>query len=251
MFPISDDTLTFSEIADYWSREIKPKASVFELLRVLEKAWWNGEIVGETALSRLKLLRHLFQSSHDFGIVFVLGDEPGPSEIKEPTDGNVDFDLRPRVKVPATDTVTWNDTNCALAYQALASWSSLTSDPVIGPALRGIHQDFIQLLLRHRHNLPTFWATSETDSDTPRSTDQSPSNMLVGGARRRGPKPKKLRRVKAAMRDDIQQQRRSVADLQDMPEKTLAETYGASRDTVRKARTAIVFEFVGNPIIDN
>jgi hypothetical protein len=85
MFPISDDTMSFSNIADYWSREIKPSASVLELLKELERAWWRGEIVGETGLTRLNLIRYLFKSTDDFGIVFVVDDQPGPPETKSLT----------------------------------------------------------------------------------------------------------------------------------------------------------------------
>ena len=61
--------------------------------------------------------------------------------------------------------------------------------------------------------------------------------------RRRGPRPEKLERVVEAMRESIQQGRLSDADLDRMREKTLADTYGVSRDTVRKAREKILREF--------
>jgi DNA-binding GntR family transcriptional regulator len=48
------------------------------------------------------------------------------------------------------------------------------------------------------------------------------------------------------MRDDIQQGRRTVAELKSMLEKHLVGTYGFSRDTVRKARNAVLSEFGEN-----
>jgi hypothetical protein len=62
--------------------------------------------------------------------------------------------------------------------------------------------------------------------------------------RARGPKPQKLERVKKAMRDDIREGRQTSDGLKNMLEKTLAEKYEVSRDTARKARTAVLSEFV-------
>jgi hypothetical protein len=59
-------------------------------------------------------------------------------------------------------------------------------------------------------------------------------------ARRRGAKPKKFERVREAMRSDIQQGRRSGAELGDMLEKELSASYGVSRDTARRARNAVL-----------
>jgi DNA-binding GntR family transcriptional regulator len=67
--------------------------------------------------------------------------------------------------------------------------------------------------------------------------------------RPRGAKPKKLEQVKEAMRDDIWQGRRTVAELSNMREKVLAAEYGVSRDTARKARKALS-EFVENSILN-
>jgi DNA-binding GntR family transcriptional regulator len=67
--------------------------------------------------------------------------------------------------------------------------------------------------------------------------------------RPRGAKPKKLEQVKEAMRNDIRQGRRTVAELSNMREKVLAAEYGVSRDTARKARKALS-EFVENSILN-
>jgi hypothetical protein len=68
-----------------------------------------------------------------------------------------------------------------------------------------------------------------------------------GSARRRGPKPKKLKQTIDAMRNDIREGRRTAAQLEAMPEKTLSADYGGvSRDTARKARNAVLSEFGEN-----
>jgi hypothetical protein len=60
--------------------------------------------------------------------------------------------------------------------------------------------------------------------------------------RKRGRKPVKFERVKEAMRRDIAEGRQ----LEDMLEKELAHIYGVSRDTARKARIAVLSEYVEN-----
>jgi Bacterial regulatory proteins, gntR family len=59
-------------------------------------------------------------------------------------------------------------------------------------------------------------------------------------ARPRGRKPKKLDQVKDSMREDIRLGGLTPVALRDMPEKKLADRYGVSRDTARKARDAIL-----------
>jgi len=69
--------------------------------------------------------------------------------------------------------------------------------------------------------------------------------------RPRGAKPKKLEQVKEAMRRDIREGRRTMAELSDMLEKDLAAAYGVSRDTARKALKVVSeSEFVENSILD-
>lgn len=100
--------------------------------------------------------------------------------------------------------------------------------PESGPAVAG-------------KTLPTLVKT-----ETPIALGSEPTEGLqrpAGSARRRGPPPKKLERVKEAMRNDIGQRQLSLAELDGMLEKTLAQRYGVSRDTARKARMAVVSEF--------
>jgi hypothetical protein len=246
MFPVSADNLSLREIADYWSREIKPAATFIELLRLLESAWWRGEIVGEDGVSRLALIKHLFQSGHDFGIVFVVGDESGLPGITEVPDGTVEVEIRPRIRAPSTDTERWNDTDCAPAYESLAATPVLASDPTIGPVLSGInlsHQEFTHWLERCHYGQPTFWTRMVANEDTSRLSDQPQSDASTSSPRRRGRKPEKLLQVKEAMKSDLLHQRLSVAELEEMLEKTLETRYGVSRATARNAREAVLSEY--------
>jgi hypothetical protein len=118
MFPISKETLSFREISDYWSREIT--ASRNELLNSLIGAWWRGEIVGD-APHRLQFLRNLFvamQKSKDPRIVFISGDEAGPSTVHELPDGSVEWDYRPHVRVPSSNTDDWDEAACDPAFRS-------------------------------------------------------------------------------------------------------------------------------------
>jgi hypothetical protein len=65
----------------------------------------------------------------------------------------------------------------------------------------------------------------------------------AGSGRRRGPRPKQFERVRDAMRNGILQGRCTVTELDNMLEKSLVEDHDASRDTVRKARKAVLSEF--------
>jgi DNA-binding GntR family transcriptional regulator len=53
------------------------------------------------------------------------------------------------------------------------------------------------------------------------------------------------------MRNDIQQGRLTVAQLDDMPEKNLETKYRVSRDTARKARNAVLSELNSRKIPTN
>ncbi len=83
-------------------------------------------------------------------------------------------------------------------------------------------------------------------TETPIALGSEPTEglqRLAGSARRRGPPPKKMERVKEEMINDLRQRQLSLAELDGMLEKTLAQKYGVSRDTARKARMAVVSEF--------
>jgi DNA-binding GntR family transcriptional regulator len=72
------------------------------------------------------------------------------------------------------------------------------------------------------------------------------SSPAASDVRKRGRRPNKLEMVKEAMRCDIREGRQTAAGFGAMLEKTLASTYGVSRDTARKARIAVLSEIVEN-----
>ena len=72
-----------------------------------------------------------------------------------------------------------------------------------------------------------------------------------GPGRHRGVRPQKFEQTKEAMRNDLQQGRITVAQLEDMLEKNLATKYRISRDTARKARNAVLSELNSRQIPTN
>ena len=84
-----------------------------------------------------------------------------------------------------------------------------------------------------------------------RSTAGPRKRAAAGPGRPRGVRPQKREQTKNAMRNDIQQGRLTVAQLDDMLEKNLATKYGVSRDTARKARNAVLSELNSRQIPTN
>jgi len=73
-------------------------------------------------------------------------------------------------------------------------------------------------------------------------TRPNPSDGRPANLRSAGRKPRKLERVKEAMKHDIRTGKRTEIMLRDMGEKNLAGEYDASRDTVRRARIQVLSE---------
>jgi hypothetical protein len=129
MLPILESTRSFGEIADYWSLEIP--ASWDEILRILESAWWLGELRGNSGPTRLQRLKNMFTSMRhrdDLGIVFIVGDCAGPLPVELP-DGSLKLDLRHQIRVPSSNTENWDEATCRDAFHALAKTSSKESYP--------------------------------------------------------------------------------------------------------------------------
>jgi uncharacterized protein YjiS (DUF1127 family) len=110
-------------------------------------------------------------------------------------------------------------------------------------------------MTRQLHYLNLEWEAMERDqskiaanqsaqsepSPPPAASDDS-ATRWTKAPQRGGRKPRKLEQVKEAMLSDVKERRRTVADLRNMKEKELADVYGVSRDTARKARDAILSE---------
>ena len=111
------------------------------------------------------------------------------------------------------------------------------------------------LAFAQRHDLPppSWWQNGTTAlpaSDDIIGTAASNSATAIEKSAKeaqpqsRGRKPKKLNRTKEAMRDDIQKGRLTPSRLEEMTEMELSAKYVVCREIVRKARNAVLPEFL-------
>jgi hypothetical protein len=109
------------------------------------------------------------------------------------------------------------------------------------------------LTFAQSHNLPppSWWQNGTvtapddmigTAASSSGTTLQNPANQAL--PRRRARAPKKFEQTKQAMRHDILQGRLTTTELDTMLEREISEKYSVSRDTARKARNAVLAEFV-------
>lgn len=166
MFPIAKAALSFGEIADYWPREIHPPASWEEILRTLESAWWLGELRGNSGPTRLQRLKNMFTSMRhrdDLGIVFVVGDCAGPRPVELP-DGSLKVDLRDQIRVPSSNTESWDEAACADAFHTLARTFSKESylELTVGFTLVELsYEEFSTWCTKRGFSVPTFWVPQD------------------------------------------------------------------------------------------
>jgi hypothetical protein len=162
MFPLSAEKLRLFEIADFWSRDIKPSASKKELLAKLEAAWWLGEITGNSARTRLQFLKQIFKSRREpymQSVVFVSPDDDGPTISPPLVSGEVIVDLTPRITVPF-DGDDWTESSCAAAFQKLATLPSCEYFPELGLGLYFIEltpEEFFGWVIKRGFDVPGFW----------------------------------------------------------------------------------------------
>jgi hypothetical protein len=263
MLPIFEDELSVAEICDRWARASDSTESWHDILAFLEGAWWRGEINWVSGVTCLELLKHMFNwaRKHDPGrIVFVTQEDPGPPRGEELPDGGLrlnDDELhRVRIVVPSYDPETWSEASCASTFQALAKTPSSKYYPDRTPgflSMKLAYPEFVQLLTKHEIDLPKFWRAQLENAplakQAPGSAVQSfrkDPSAVASDRPKRGPKPTKLKGVQEAMKRDIQTGKLTVDSLRAMREKQLAGPYGVSRDTARKARNAVLSEFVEN-----
>lgn len=172
MFPLASDDLSFADISDFWSRYLKT-ARPDELLALLEKAWWRGEIRGVATTTRLQLIRSMFRSLRersDLGIVFVReGDKP-PPRVTELPDGSARVDLAHFIPVPSGDVDGWNEQTCEQAFEALAQTSSSHSYADLTPFFASIKLPFAEFdRWRKARGFPEpgFWSDPTASTVTP------------------------------------------------------------------------------------
>ena len=168
MFPIAEATLSLDKIAEYWSREIHPRASSNELLGVLVSAWWLGELRGDSVHSRLQLLKMMLTSKYrdDLGIIFIVGNDAGPPPVDLP-DESLEIDLRPQIRVPSSNIESLDEAACRDAFHALAEitkTSSIKSYWEFGvslPSIKLTYEEFSTWCAKRSYDVPKFWKSRD------------------------------------------------------------------------------------------
>jgi len=127
---------------------------------------------------------------------------------------------------------------------------TLMGDPSFSSHRILIMKEAVLDFAKRREIPPPSWWTDRTSVSTDagvttkdaHSIGASPTAAATHSARPRGLRPKKLEQVKEAMSEDIQRNQKTPDDLREMLEKDLADGYGVSRETARKARDAVLSE---------
>jgi hypothetical protein len=168
MFPISSKRrLSFTKIADYWSREIR--ARPLELLNELCAAWWRGELAAASGPSRADVFQSLYQLCSD-RIAFATPDSPDPPLGRELSGGSLEV-IRPvRIPLPNVQFDSWDDTNWKAVFEAVAdAWEDLSSlledaEHVAEPIVAGLELTeavFTGWITAKGYSKPNFWASGE------------------------------------------------------------------------------------------
>ena len=164
MFPISSkQPLSLTEIASYWRREIKPAASFDEVLTVLSKAWWRGDLTTSGA-GRVDLLRTLYQLYSDC-IAFAVAGHSDRPQTRELADGSVEVVLW-RVPLPNSEQESWDNSNCSEAFNAVAEFWVCNSFPLLTPIigeLKITEKEFMRWVNSQEYPAPSFWAHSQEE----------------------------------------------------------------------------------------
>ena len=252
MYPIpASRGLSLVEIADHWSREIKPSRTKDELIIDLGKAWWGGEFQSTKGTTRLDAIKRLFELEPSQSPFWMLGED-WPKPETEHLSSSTAFLLRTILRLPSSDAETWTDTACVAAYKKIAEDWGTGLFNLVEPMVNSVSLSeaaFSTWIIELGYTRPGFWGKSEGVADHEgrpfiMSAGQKPPLTIV--ARKRGPAPVVLTRVKSAMRADIQSGKFSIEQLMLVTEESLRAEYAASRDIIRRARIEIQSEFVGD-----
>jgi hypothetical protein len=97
----------------------------------------------------------------DLGIVFIVGDDAAPPPVEWP-DGTSTIDLRPQIRVPSSNTESWDEAACTNAFHALAevteksSIDSYREFAILLPSIKLTYEEF-NIWLRRRGYSTQFW----------------------------------------------------------------------------------------------
>jgi hypothetical protein len=166
MFPIpSNQRLSFTKVADYWSREVEPHSSPHELLNELAKAWWRGDLIANGA-NRADVLRAIY-NYHPAFVAFAFPDFD-PPQTNELPHGSVEMLWLFRVPLPNSQPETWDDNNCTMAFHAVADAWDRKPDvfEICFPILKALEltqAEFSRWIDSQGKPVAIFWASGEKE----------------------------------------------------------------------------------------
>jgi hypothetical protein len=172
MFPVpSNQRLSFSKIADYWSRGMNPPTNRDELFDFLVKAWWRGEFVASGA-KRVDVLKAIHKVPPSW-ITF-----ERDQQIRELPDGIVE--VRLFVPIPKANPESWTDEDCMEAFHVMAEiWDSSDFQLFI-PIVWGLElteAEFTRWVGSYDYSRGAFWARGESAEGTPVANKISRSKL--------------------------------------------------------------------------
>jgi len=113
----------------------------------------------------------------DLRIVFIVGDDAGPPQVDLP-DGTLEIDVRPQIRVPSSNTKTWDEAACRDAFHALAkatedfSIDIYREFAILLPSTKLTYEEFDTWLKSRGYSLPTFWHPDTADCHMARAASQ-------------------------------------------------------------------------------
>ena len=165
VIPLPSSTiLTIRQVAEHWAQEIEPTRDVHSLINDMIQHWWLGNLKLKGP-SRLQFLELLYQNAAD-ELLFVVSGDLRPTECIVDDDGNVVVDIRHIVPIPNSDPSSWDEANCATAFEALSNLEDYQECgdlmiPGFHAALTATETDFRNWLLINNVQPPKFWKASE------------------------------------------------------------------------------------------
>jgi hypothetical protein len=184
VFPVpSSQPLSLWQIADYWSREMKPPANRDELFDSLVKAWWRGELVASGA-ERVDMLKAIHNNPPSW-IAF-----EGEQQISALPNGIVE--VRLFVPLPKSSPDSWTDDDCTEAFQIIAKlWDSLDFElfvPIVW-SLQLSEDEFTRWVKSRGHQRGNFWARGKKEKGSSAKISKATITDLVREYRQSTPSP--------------------------------------------------------------
>src|SRR5262249_28185198 len=113
----------------------------------------------------LKSMFISMRDRNDLGIVFIVGDCASPLHVELPDEK---VDLRHQIRVPSSNTESWDETACRDAFQVLAKTSSKESYPelTVGFTLTDLsYSEFNTWREKCGFDQPKFWKPRDNRKD--------------------------------------------------------------------------------------